>query len=111
MNNIIIPNLIYPSVNQENKPTPSEVFNLDDFWKRGEHIAGCFSQQDDGSFHFLLNVKGEKYGFEFTPAIGSELEFICQLCDSSNTVSLDVYRRRLDGFLMPRVRGVSSNVR
>jgi hypothetical protein len=107
MSNIIIHNLIYPSINLEGDLTPDDIFNLDDFWKRGDIIAEHFSQQNDGSFHFLIEIQGESYGFKFTPKIGSEIEFLCQLFGDGRTVSLDIYRRRLDGFLMPRVRGVS----
>jgi len=102
-----IPNLLYPSVNHENKPTPVEIFNLDDFWKHGEQRAYRFTPKDDGAYHCLIVVGNEFYGFEFTPNAGSLLEFDCQHCADGGSVTLTVYRRRFNGVLVPRVRGVA----
>lgn len=102
-----ISNLLYADVNHNDKETPKEIFNLHSFWKIGEHRAYRFTQQDDGFFHCLIAINDEFYGFVFKPERGSVLEFQCLLCADGKSVNLSVYRRRVDGVLMPRVRGVA----
>jgi hypothetical protein len=100
-----IPNLIYADVNHNNKETPKEIFNLDDFWKIGEHRAYRFKPVDDGFFHCLIAINDEFYGFKFKPERSSVLEFECLNHEEGKSVTLSIFRRRLNGVLMPRVRG------
>ncbi|MCL4556532.1 MAG: hypothetical protein M1572_06570 [Gammaproteobacteria bacterium] len=101
----IIENLIYPSANHVGKLTDSTVFNLGTWW-HGDHIARRFTRKPDGVFHFLLLIDGEICGFEFKPEQGSDLAWWCDYFADSGKVKLDVRRRRLNGVLMPRVRGI-----